>query len=503
VQTLAASVITTAIVELASVVIAVGINVLFSSQRHSLIFNLGNNSTVNETINLNELFLTFTISFVAEGVVTLFSLQVAQVMDVPLSKELQQLDHPVAYLSYVGALISATFLVLHAFKATPNFITCDSADPCSCTSSSYKSLFDGICNTTDEDDADIDIDNILNESEDILGSTENISMLVMTSIIIIAFGCVGFLSVFLFVKKSEQREEKRIHKMLLANALSPEQIMMMKEIMKGDSQLRLSVGTKRMTNKIDHNDPLQRLEIKVTDVTILQRTIGAGTFGDVHKAKYKGTLIAIKQMTSITAHSMKEFRHEILLLSQMRHPNIIFMLGAIWSPALVGIVLEYAEGGALSDALKTSTVSASWTWEDPKLKIASDIAQGMNFLHSTPYYDELTQELSETVLHLDLKPGNVLLTSTLSAKVSDFGKSKVVGKRGQKIYEAKKDTTAFNEEMLTGNAGRASEASEAVRTPTGATTRHFRSTRRGNHRANCERSELFECSFSLLLVRGA
>ena len=118
---------------------------------------------------------------------------------------------------------------------------------------------------------------------------------------------------------------------------------------------------------------------------------------------------------------------------------------------MVGIVLEYAAGGSLSDALKSGGVSKNWTWEDPLLKIASDIAQGMNFLHGATYVDDVSGKTAECVLHLDLKPGNVLLTPTFSAKVSDFGKSKAFTKKGKKMYENESENlNESSSDQLTG-----------------------------------------------------
>ena len=72
---------------------------------------------------------------------------------------------------------------------------------------------------------------------------------------------------------------------------------------------------------------------------------------------------------------MRAFRYEILLMNQLRHPNIVMLMGALWSDKMVGIVLEFAESGSLSDALKSKKISKNWTWQNPKLSIVCDIAR--------------------------------------------------------------------------------------------------------------------------------
>ena len=93
---------------------------------------------------------------------------------------------------------------------------------------------------------------------------------------------------------------------------------------------------------------------------------------------------------------------------------------------MVGIVLEFASGGALDDALGNSNISKDWTWKDPFLRISTDVAQGMRYLHNTTYFDEKLKQQVTSVIHRDLKPGNVLLSTSFTAKVADFGSSKAM-----------------------------------------------------------------------------
>ena len=70
--------------------------------------------------------------------------------------------------------------------------------------------------------------------------------------------------------------------------------------------------------------------------------------------------------------------------------------------------------------------SESWTWEDPKLQICYDVAQGMAYIHNTSYYSEELQSHQDNLIHRDLKTSNVLLMKDLTAKISDFGSMKAL-----------------------------------------------------------------------------
>jgi len=235
----------------------------------------------------------------------------------------------------------------------------------------------------------------------------------------------------------------RIESALKAKELNPDQLKLVTDLMKDGQEHREESGAqprRRMSliggkqaskqtrrGSISSANAIQQLRIKQDAVEIVQNNIGRGAYGDVHKAKYNGMFVAIKNITKIDRETLLEFRNEILIMNQLRHPNIIMLLGAVWDKEMVGIVLEFADNGSLSDVLRKKKIVEKWSWAGEKLKIACDVAQGMRFMHSTAYFDEFSGEHKEHLLHRDLKTGNVLLTSSWSAKVADFGSTKVVG----------------------------------------------------------------------------
>ena len=95
--------------------------------------------------------------------------------------------------------------------------------------------------------------------------------------------------------------------------------------------------------------------IKMTDMTLLH-VIGGGAFGQVWKATWKGTPVAVKVLSSQIRASEEElqvFTDEVQMLACLRHPNICLFLGACLKPPNRYIVTELVSRGSLWEALRT------------------------------------------------------------------------------------------------------------------------------------------------------
>ena len=111
-------------------------------------------------------------------------------------------------------------------------------------------------------------------------------------------------------------------------------------------------------------------------------------------------------------------------MKELKHENIVMLVGAIWNENLICCVMEYVDGGNLKDRLTTKT---DLTWPDSRFRYTIGIARGMAYLHNCVFFDSVTKSYTEGVIHRDLKCQNILLTrSTDSVKIADFGESRVV-----------------------------------------------------------------------------
>ncbi|KAK7394760.1 hypothetical protein VNO78_15298 [Psophocarpus tetragonolobus] len=137
--------------------------------------------------------------------------------------------------------------------------------------------------------------------------------------------------------------------------------------------------------------------------------IGEGGYGSIFKGVLRHTEVAIKMLHSNSMQGPLEFQQEVDVLSKLRHPNLITLIGAC--PESWALVYEYLPNGSLEDRLacKDNTPPLSW---QARIRIAAELCSALIFLHSSKPH---------SIVHGDLKPSNILLDANLMSKLSDFG----------------------------------------------------------------------------------
>lgn len=152
----------------------------------------------------------------------------------------------------------------------------------------------------------------------------------------------------------------------------------------------------------------------------IQELIARGGFGQVFLATYQGETVAVKTLLPETAQDTTEITalfSETKVMAKLDHPCIVRFLGIAWnSLSSVSCVTEYVVGGDLRAVLNQWLDSRARPkgFDYDKIQIALDVANGLSYLHSC----------EPNILHRDLKSRNVLLTSELHAKLTDFGVSR-------------------------------------------------------------------------------
>ncbi|XP_047334710.1 receptor-like protein kinase FERONIA [Impatiens glandulifera] len=133
--------------------------------------------------------------------------------------------------------------------------------------------------------------------------------------------------------------------------------------------------------------------------------IRTGGFNKCYKGKIDGgtTPVIINQRKQ----EIQDCENELLIMSRFNHPNIVNFIGYCYEDGEMLIVLEYVENGSLYDHLHHKEKNPL-PWKK-RLEICIGAAHGLHYLNS---------EMSQTVIHRDMKSTNILIDSNWVAKVS-------------------------------------------------------------------------------------
>ncbi|KAI7998666.1 Wall-associated receptor kinase 5 [Camellia lanceoleosa] len=159
---------------------------------------------------------------------------------------------------------------------------------------------------------------------------------------------------------------------------------------------------------------------KATEKYDKGRLLGQGGSGAVYKGVLADkSVVAIKKPNEFK-HLQREiiiikeeFQHEISVVSQVNHKNVVKLLGLCLETKFPLLIYEFISNGSLFDHLhvKRSTMLKSWA---NRLRIAAETSLALDYLHSLA---------DPPIIHRDVKSTNILLDEKFTAKVSDFGAS--------------------------------------------------------------------------------
>ncbi|KAF6155796.1 hypothetical protein GIB67_039127 [Kingdonia uniflora] len=154
-----------------------------------------------------------------------------------------------------------------------------------------------------------------------------------------------------------------------------------------------------------------------TDNFSAHNKIGRGGFGTVYKGILRdGKQVAVKVLSAESKQGVHEFLTEIDMLSNVKHPNLVELIGCCVQESNRIILYEYVENSSLDRVLlgtKDRAIKLDW---GVRSAICTGTARGLVFLH---------EGLEPYIVHRDIKASNILLANDFIPKIGDFGLAKI------------------------------------------------------------------------------
>ncbi|KAJ4837399.1 hypothetical protein Tsubulata_042693 [Turnera subulata] len=159
--------------------------------------------------------------------------------------------------------------------------------------------------------------------------------------------------------------------------------------------------------------------------------LGHGGFGAVFQGELSdSTVVAVKRLER-PGSGEKEFRAEVCTIGNIQHINLVRLRGFCSEDSHRLLVYDYMPNGPLSVYLRRDGPNLSW---DVRFRIAIGTARGIAYLH---------EECRDCIVHCDIKPENILLDGDYSAKVSDFGLAKLIGRDFSRVLATMRGTWGY------------------------------------------------------------
>ncbi|XWS61823.1 hypothetical protein CRYUN_Cryun07bG0158300 [Craigia yunnanensis] len=183
---------------------------------------------------------------------------------------------------------------------------------------------------------------------------------------------------------------------------------------KNFSSLGESIGGQRSSSSKGDNESNSMVDCEIHWEDLhLGEEVGQGSYAVVYHGIWNGSDVAVKVYFSgeYKELTLLDYKKEIDIMRKLRHPNVLLFMGAVFSQERLAIVTEFLPRGSLFKTLHKNNQALDVR---RRMRMALDVARGMNYLHHR----------NPPIVHRDLKSSNLLVDRNWNVKVGDFGLSR-------------------------------------------------------------------------------
>ncbi|XP_024540838.1 G-type lectin S-receptor-like serine/threonine-protein kinase SD2-5 [Selaginella moellendorffii] len=163
--------------------------------------------------------------------------------------------------------------------------------------------------------------------------------------------------------------------------------------------------------------------------------LGDGGFGLVYEGTLKdGSKVAVKMLERTSTQGEKEFKAEVSVMATVRHLNLIRLRGYCAQGPRRILIYDFMPNSSLDKWLFITPGKDCMLDWSRRYSIALGTARGLAYLH---------EECSQKIIHLDVKPENILLDQNFLPKVSDFGLAKLMDRDKSRVVTNMRGTPGY------------------------------------------------------------
>ncbi|KAG0227820.1 hypothetical protein BGW42_002701 [Actinomortierella wolfii] len=172
---------------------------------------------------------------------------------------------------------------------------------------------------------------------------------------------------------------------------------------------------------------MSRLTPDTSPTLVIEKRLGAGSYGTVYKGKWGVFPVAAKKFHISTKEAAQDsIKREIKALEVLSFRHVIQFYGTVYHRGHLVLLTDLAEGGSLALAIQKGI--KDWSTKE---RFAREMLLGLAYIHS------------KGVLHLDLKSENVLLSHSMEVKLCDFGCSTIKTTSAARSTESHRGTVRW------------------------------------------------------------
>ncbi|XP_010263406.1 PREDICTED: LEAF RUST 10 DISEASE-RESISTANCE LOCUS RECEPTOR-LIKE PROTEIN KINASE-like 2.2 [Nelumbo nucifera] len=180
-----------------------------------------------------------------------------------------------------------------------------------------------------------------------------------------------------------------------------------KEMRENPKNKRDPSSSEPLKSQVEKNNIKEYSHCQLDEIIQRDKMLGGGAYSEVYEGLLpEGTKVAVKLLKRRDGNE-KDFKNEVLGISAASHINILRLRGYCSEKDVVALVSDY-----MPMTLLDCITGLDW---EKLYKIALGVARGLRYLH---------MECPKPIIHLDIKPENILLDKDFTPKISDFGFAK-------------------------------------------------------------------------------